>query len=157
MRENRHLVLASLGRCQVMSFTEVTDALTAADGAKFEHFSVAGVSLGGMTAAELARSHADRVRKRALICTSARMDRAPLQGCFHRQRTARIGRIGRLFGASVNLISGKPKLAVRSFLKAHCLAARTTKPGREARPDKAWLCDATTIATSWKSEPLPTQ
>ena len=52
------------------------DALAAADAAGFARFSIAGVSLGGMIAMELALRAPARVEKLIPICTSATMDSA---------------------------------------------------------------------------------
>lgn len=52
------------------------DALAAADAAGFARFSIAGVSLGGMIAMELALLAPARVEKLIPVCTSATMDSA---------------------------------------------------------------------------------
>lgn len=52
------------------------DVLAGADAAGFARFSVAGVSLGGMIAMELALAAPERVEKLIPICTSATMDNA---------------------------------------------------------------------------------
>ncbi|PNU03189.1 3-oxoadipate enol-lactonase [Novosphingobium guangzhouense] len=52
------------------------DVLAVADAAGLARFSVAGVSLGGMIAMELALIAPDRVEKLIPICTSATMDSA---------------------------------------------------------------------------------
>lgn len=52
------------------------DVIAVMDGAKVDKAIVAGVSLGGMTAMELALRHPSRVNALILICTSAAMDRA---------------------------------------------------------------------------------
>lgn len=52
------------------------DVAAIMDDALIENAAVAGVSLGGMVAMELALAHAERVSALALICTSATMDRA---------------------------------------------------------------------------------
>jgi 3-oxoadipate enol-lactonase/4-carboxymuconolactone decarboxylase len=51
------------------------DVAAVMDAAGIEAAAVAGVSLGGMIAMQLALDHADRVNALALICTSATMDR----------------------------------------------------------------------------------
>ncbi|HET7045356.1 MAG TPA: alpha/beta hydrolase [Gaiellaceae bacterium] len=48
-----------------------TDAVQVLDERGIERAHVAGTSLGGMVALELALSHADRVEKLALLCTTA--------------------------------------------------------------------------------------
>ena len=50
------------------------DVLAVAHAAGIARFSLAGVSLGGMIAMELALTHADRLDRLALVCTSATMD-----------------------------------------------------------------------------------
>lgn len=50
------------------------DVLAVAHDAAVDRFVVAGVSLGGMIAMELALARPDQVQKLALICTSATMD-----------------------------------------------------------------------------------
>lgn len=52
------------------------DVLAVADAAGLGRFALAGVSLGGMTAMELALRAPERVSQLALICTSATMDAA---------------------------------------------------------------------------------
>ncbi|MFT4056809.1 MAG: alpha/beta fold hydrolase [Novosphingobium sp.] len=52
------------------------DVLAVAEAAGFSRFSVAGVSLGGMIAMELALMAPDRIEKLIPICTSATMDSA---------------------------------------------------------------------------------
>lgn len=52
------------------------DIIAVADDAGFGSFCVAGVSLGGMVAMELALGWPDKVSRAALICTSATMDSA---------------------------------------------------------------------------------
>jgi 3-oxoadipate enol-lactonase len=52
------------------------DVLAVAHDAGVERFAVAGVSLGGMIAMELALAWPEQVEKLALICTSATMDAA---------------------------------------------------------------------------------
>lgn len=52
------------------------DVLAAADAAGLERFSIAGVSLGGMVAMELALRTPERVEKLIPVCTSATMDSA---------------------------------------------------------------------------------
>jgi 3-oxoadipate enol-lactonase/4-carboxymuconolactone decarboxylase len=52
------------------------DVVAAMDAAEVDCAAVAGVSLGGMIAMELALRHPERVTALALICTSATMDRA---------------------------------------------------------------------------------
>jgi 3-oxoadipate enol-lactonase len=52
------------------------DVLAGADAAGFARFSVAGVSLGGIIAMELAVAAPERIEKLIPICTSATMDSA---------------------------------------------------------------------------------
>ncbi len=52
------------------------DILAAADAAGIKRFSLAGVSLGGMIAMELALLAPDRIEKLIPVCTSATMDSA---------------------------------------------------------------------------------
>lgn len=52
------------------------DAMASMDAAGIDRAAVAGVSLGGMTAMQLALDAPERVEALALICTSAAMDRA---------------------------------------------------------------------------------
>lgn len=52
------------------------DVLAVMDAAGLEHASVAGVSLGGMIAMEMALASPERITGVALICTSATMDSA---------------------------------------------------------------------------------
>lgn len=53
----------------------VRDVLSVADAAGFGRFALAGVSLGGMIAMQLALDHPGKVGRMALVCTSANMDR----------------------------------------------------------------------------------
>jgi 3-oxoadipate enol-lactonase/4-carboxymuconolactone decarboxylase len=53
----------------------VGDVTAAMDAAGIERAAIAGVSLGGMVAMELALGHPERVSAIALICTSATMDK----------------------------------------------------------------------------------
>ncbi|CAH1665478.1 Beta-ketoadipate enol-lactone hydrolase [Hyphomicrobiales bacterium] len=55
------------------------DVATVMDAAGMERAAVAGVSLGGMIAMELALARPERVSALALICTSATMDKAAWQ------------------------------------------------------------------------------
>lgn len=52
------------------------DVAIVMEAAGIARAAIAGVSLGGMVAMQLALDHPDRVSSLALICTSARMDRA---------------------------------------------------------------------------------
>ena len=52
------------------------DVLVVADAAGLEKFAIAGVSLGGMIAMELALCSPERVERLMLVCTSATMDSA---------------------------------------------------------------------------------
>lgn len=52
------------------------DAIAVMDAARVDRTAIAGVSLGGMVAMELALQAPERVAALALICTSAKMDRA---------------------------------------------------------------------------------
>ncbi|GBH33150.1 3-oxoadipate enol-lactonase [Sphingobium xenophagum] len=63
------------------------DVLAAADAAGLSHFSLAGVSLGGMIGMELALNSPDRLHKLALICTSATMDPASWNDRIAKVRT----------------------------------------------------------------------
>lgn len=65
------------------------DVVAAMDAAGIARAAVAGVSLGGMVAMQMALDHADRVAALALICTSARMDAEAW-----RQRIATVRRDG---------------------------------------------------------------
>lgn len=56
--------------------TLAQDVLAVADAARMPWFALAGVSLGGMIAMELAANWPERVSSAALICTSAKMDAA---------------------------------------------------------------------------------
>ncbi|KQM20771.1 alpha/beta fold hydrolase [Novosphingobium sp. Leaf2] len=56
--------------------TLADDVLAVADAAGFGRFSLAGVSLGGMVAMEIALQTPDRVERLVPICTSAAMDSA---------------------------------------------------------------------------------
>lgn len=53
-----------------------TDVVAVMDAADIDHAAVAGVSLGGMVAMQLALDHPARVDALGLVCTSAKMDRA---------------------------------------------------------------------------------
>lgn len=66
------------------------DVLAVADAAGFSCFSVAGVSLGGMIAMELALDAPDRIHKLIPICTSAAMDSASWNDRVARVRDAEV-------------------------------------------------------------------
>ncbi|WP_320109514.1 bifunctional 3-oxoadipate enol-lactonase/4-carboxymuconolactone decarboxylase PcaDC [Bosea sp. NBC_00550] len=63
------------------------DAVAAMDAAGLDKAAIAGVSLGGMIAMELALTRPERVSALALICTSATMDRAAWQDRINKVRT----------------------------------------------------------------------
>jgi len=63
------------------------DVFAVMDDADLNCAAVAGVSLGGMLAMELALAHPERVSALALICTSAQMDRAAWDARIHKVRT----------------------------------------------------------------------
>lgn len=63
------------------------DAVAAMDAAGLDKAAIAGVSLGGMIAMELALTRPERVSALALICTSATMDRAAWQDRMTKVRT----------------------------------------------------------------------
>ncbi|CAM5201594.1 3-oxoadipate enol-lactone hydrolase [Bosea thiooxidans] len=63
------------------------DVSAAMDAAGIDRAAVAGVSLGGMIAMELALSRPERVSALALICTSATMDKAAWQERIAKVRT----------------------------------------------------------------------
>lgn len=87
-----------------------SDVLAVMDDAGIGQAAVAGVSLGGMIAMQLALDHPQRVAKLGLICTSAAMDRDAW-----RQRVERVRTEG---------MAGIVDLAMSRFLSPGFVAAR---------------------------------
>ena len=105
------------------------DVVAAMDAAGIARAAIAGVSLGGMIAMQLALDHADRVSALALICTSATMDAAAWT-----ERIATVRREG---------TAGIADLAMRRFLspgftRAHPETAASLRRGLIAMADDGY-------------------
>ncbi|QEL25029.1 3-oxoadipate enol-lactonase [Bosea sp. F3-2] len=90
------------------------DVAAVMDAAGIERAAVAGVSLGGMIAMELALSRPERVSALALICTSATMDRAAWQDRVDKVRaggTAAIADLAMQRFLSPAFAAGQPAVA----------------------------------------------
>ncbi|PZU91279.1 MAG: 3-oxoadipate enol-lactonase [Chelatococcus sp.] len=99
---------ASGGDCTLTMLAD--DVAAAMDAAGIARAAVAGVSLGGMIAMELALARPDRVSALGLICTSATMDRAAWQDRIDKVRAGGTAAIA--------------DLAMQRFLSAAFAAAR---------------------------------
>lgn len=97
-----------------------SDVLVAADMAGFERFSIAGVSLGGMIAMELALVAAPRVEKLALICTSATMDSASWDDRVRKVRSGGMAAIADL--AMGRFLSDAVEPAIRETVRRQLLS-----------------------------------
>ena len=107
----------------------VADVVAAMDAAGIARAAVAGVSLGGMIAMQMALDHPDRVEALALVCTSAQMDVAAWQ-----QRIATVRRDG---------TAGIADLAMGRFLSpgftaTHRDVAASLRRGLIAMPDDGY-------------------
>jgi len=90
------------------------DTAAAMDAAGITRAAVAGVSLGGMIAMELALAHPERVSALAVICTSATMDKAAWQDRVGKVRaggTAAIADLAMQRFLSPAFTAGQPAIA----------------------------------------------
>ena len=105
------------------------DIVAVMDAAGVERAAIAGVSLGGMIAMQLALDHRDRVTALALICTSATMDPAAW-----RDRIATVR--GHGTAAIADLAMGR--FLSPGFVRAHPAAAASVRRGLVAMADDGY-------------------
>jgi 3-oxoadipate enol-lactonase len=106
------------------------------DALNLDAVSYAGVSLGGMVGMWLAAHHPERVRRLALLCTSAHLP--PEQDWHDRARTARTSGTAALAGTVA------ARWFTPDFAAAHPEVVRPAEAGLAATPDEGYAgcCEA---------------
>ena len=105
------------------------DVVAVMDAANIAKAAVAGVSLGGMIAMQLALDHAARVSALALVCTSATMD-----GAAWTDRIATVRRSGT--GAIADLAMGR--FLSPAYARTHPAVAASLRRGLIAMADEGY-------------------
>lgn len=122
------------------------DVIAVMDAAGVTQAAIAGVSLGGMIAMQLALDYADRVRALALICTSATMDPATWA-----DRIATVRREGT--GAIADLAMGR--FLSPDFTRAHPEIAASLRRGLIAMTDDGYAGSGAAIRDMAVFDRLP--
>jgi 3-oxoadipate enol-lactonase/4-carboxymuconolactone decarboxylase len=122
------------------------DVVAVMDAAGVDCAAVAGVSLGGMVAMELALRHPERVAALALVCTSATMDKAAWA-----DRVAKV----RAGGTSAIVDLAMERFLSPKFAQAHSNVAETVRRSFMAMADAGYAGAAAAIRDMALSARLP--
>lgn len=121
------------------------DVLAVMDAAGIGEAAIAGVSLGGMIAMQLAQDHPRRAAKLALVCTSATMDRAAWS-----QRVERV----RAGGMAAIVDLAMSRFVSPGFVAARPEVAATVRRGLLAMPASGYAGCAAAIRDMQLTERL---